>query len=406
MKTSVVISLDTRRAKKDGSYPLILRLTHHRDDLPIPLGLSIQKKDWDENSRSVKARAQNAETATRINAHIKARHNEAVKTILKLQETGDLDRLSVADIKNRIHKPISSQSFILFTQEQIEALKQAQRFGTAKSYKEVLHVVKEFIGPKDLPFNQINFQFLTRFETVHVAKGNSMNSLAVYMRTIRAIYNKAIKSGIIDGNNYPFNNYKIKTVPTEKRALEWDLLKKIILYKLPTDHSLFNARNYFIASYMMYGMNYSDMAFLRKSDIRDGRIQYCRRKTSKLYDIKVTEALNDILLHYSALTNESEFIFPILKSADAAKQYQEILWARKRYNKKLKQLASELGIEQNLTSYVSRHSFATQAMLHEIPLNAISSMLGHSNLKTTEIYLKSLSTSSLDDFNARLLQNL
>ena len=61
------------------------------------------------------------------------------------------------------------------------------------------------------------------------------------------------------------------------------------------------------------------------------------------------------------------------------------------------------GIEQKLTTYVSRHSFATQAMLNDIPLQAISAMLGHSKLNTTQIYLKSLPTNILDNFNEQLI---
>jgi integrase/recombinase XerD len=74
------------------------------------------------------------------------------------------------------------------------------------------------------------------------------------------------------------------------------------------------------------------------------------------------------------------------------------------YNKKLKTLASLCGISSNLTSYVSRHSFATQALLHNIPLAAISTMLGHSSLKTTEIYLKSLPVNILDGYNEMILE--
>jgi integrase/recombinase XerD len=74
-------------------------------------------------------------------------------------------------------------------------------------------------------------------------------------------------------------------------------------------------------------------------------------------------------------------------------------WARKNYNKGLKKIALLCGIEQNLTSYVSRHSFATQAMLQDVPLQAISAMLGHSKLNTTQIYLKSLPSNILDDYN-------
>ena len=78
--------------------------------------------------------------------------------------------------------------------------------------------------------------------------------------------------------------------------------------------------------------------------------------------------------------------------------------ARKRYNTKLKGIAELCDIEQNLTSYVSRHPFATQAMLQQVQLNAIGAMLGHFSLKTTEIYLKSLPSNILTDYNAKIMQ--
>ncbi|MEX0290740.1 MAG: tyrosine-type recombinase/integrase [Flavobacteriaceae bacterium] len=78
-------------------------------------------------------------------------------------------------------------------------------------------------------------------------------------------------------------------------------------------------------------------------------------------------------------------------------------WERQRYNRGLKLIGEMCGIEQKLTTYVSRHSFATQAMLNDVPLQAISTMLGHSKLNTTQIYLKSLPTNILDDYNERLI---
>ena len=119
--------------------------------------------------------------------------------------------------------------------------------------------------------------------------------------------------------------------------------------------------------------------------------------------IKLTENLEKILSYYINQNPENEYVFPIINRATPLLQSRDIQWARKRYNKKLKELATLCEIPENLTSYVSRHSFATQAMLKEIPLNAISAMLGHSSLKTTEIYLKSLPTNILDDYNEKVL---
>jgi site-specific recombinase XerD len=395
MDTSLTLSIDLRRQKKDGTYPLVLRLGHRQSTTTIPLKISVFQKDWDASNRLVRKSFKGTTSVTRLNNDLQKRKNEAMDIIMKLHDAGQLAGMSIADLRARVDDDnIKTTSFFVFTEQLISDLKTACRFGTARSYKGVIAVLKTFTKGKDLQFRDITYQFLTRFETDHYAKGNTANGLSVYVRAIRAIYNKAIKADLIKKEFYPFADYKIKSVPTEKRALDFSFLKKIIELDLQSDDPCFNARNYFLASYMMYGMNFADMAYLKPTDIKNGRIQYRRRKTSKLYDIKLTPNLENILSYY---------LFPILKRKDLASQDKDIQWSRKCYNKRLKTIALLCGIEQKLTAYVSRHSFATQAMLRDVPITAISAMLGHSSLKTTEIYLKSLPTSVLDDYNARIL---
>lgn len=401
--TNIVISLDTRRAKQDGSYPLIMRLGHNERTTSIPLGISVLEKDWDATNRLIKKSYSGSDSVSRLNNLIQKKKAEAMDIIFKLHESGELSTLAVTDIRDRIASKGKSLSFYFYAEQVMNGLIQANRIGTARSIKGLISVLKTFHGKPDLQFQEINFKFLNRFEIAHKSKGNTANGLAVYMRTIRSIYNQAIKAGIAEKELYPFNDYKIKTAPTEKRALDWDFLKKIISLDLEPEHICFNARNYFLASYMMYGMNFTDMASLRRSDISNGRILYRRKKTGKLYDIKINENLATILDYYKASNPESKYVFPIIKREEPLLRERDIMWARKRYNKKLKELAILCGIEHNLTSYVSRHSFATQAMLQDVPLSAISTMLGHSSLKTTEIYLKSLPSNVLDDYNSRIL---
>lgn len=401
--TNIVVSLDTRRPKKDGSYPLILRVGHNERTTSIPLGISIHEKDWDAKTRTVKKSYTGTTTVTRLNNLIQKMKADATDVILKLHESGQAQLLSVKAIKDRIARQNASPSFTGYATKLIEELIKANRIGTARSYKGVISVLTTFNKGKDVFFKDITYSFLTKFDTYHKANGNTANGLAVYMRTIRSIFNKAIKEGIIEKELYPFQDYKIKTIPTEKRALEWDLLKKLIMLDLPQSHICFNARNYFLASYMMYGMNFTDMASLKKKDISNGRLVYRRKKTNKLYDIKITENLKSILSYYLNLNTQSEYIFPIIKRNTSILQDKDIQWARKRYNKKLKVLANLCSIEKNLTSYVSRHSFATQAMLQEVPLNAISTMMGHSSIKTTEIYIKGLPNTILDEYNSKII---
>ena len=405
MNTNIVISLDTRRAKKDGTFPVVMRLGHHERTTSIQTSVSVLAKDWDEKNRCVRKSYSGTSSVSRLNNLIAKKKADAMDIIFGLHEQGLLSGMSIKDLRQRISVHRNSQSFFAFADDLIAELKTANRHNTANINRDVVSVLRGFVGGKDLVFQDISFSFLSKFEAFHIGKGNSYNGLAVYMRTIRAIYNKAIKSGLVDRKFYPFEDYKIKVVPTRKRALDWDVFKLIIALELPPDHKFFHARNYFIASYMMYGMNYTDMAYLKWSDIKAGRINYRRNKTSKLYDIKVTEGLQGILDFYKDMVGGfSNHVFPILKRSSIAQQVDDIKWSRKRYNSKLKGIAEMCSIEEDLTSYVSRHSFATQAQTLNIPIKAISTMLGHSDLKTTEIYLKSLPTNVLDDFNEQILK--
>ncbi len=403
MNTNIVVSLDTRRKKKDGTYPLVMRLGHNERTTSIPTGISLRENDWDEKNRLVRKSYSGVENFTRLNNQIKKKASKALDVILKLDETGVLNALSLADLRDKIDSQDKPKSFFTFADVFVKELAASNRIGTSRSYGEVVNVLRSYMGEKDLAFYNISYKFLVKFEANHLSKGNSYNGLAVYLRTIRAIYNKAIKAGYVEKEYYPFDEYKIRTTPTEKRALEWELLKKIIEKEIKSNEPFFDTRNYFVSSYMMYGMNYTDMAFLKKENIIDGRVLYRRKKTSKLYDIKITQGLDKILSYYISLNGDTEYVFPIIKRESLDMQYRDIKWARKRYNKKLKELAGDCGIDKKLTSYVSRHSFATQAMLHDIPINAISTMLGHSSLKTTEVYLKSLPSNILDSYNERLI---
>ncbi|MXV18001.1 site-specific integrase [Hufsiella ginkgonis] len=401
MNTNITISLDMRRSKNDGTYPVIMRLGHNLRTTSIPLDISVLEKDWDAKNKEVKKSYTGLSTVTRLNNFIQKMKAEAMDIILKLNEKGELNGLSVTALREKIIRAENKQSFFVYGDSLVKEMVELGQIGNARCYKGALAVLKTFNKDKDLAFNEITYKLLSEFEKHHKRKGNQANGLAVYIRTFRAIYNKAIKDGLVEKENHPFADYKVKTVPTEKRALDAEFLKKLIDLQLEKDDILLNARNYFVASYMMYGMNFTDMAFLKKTNIIHGRIHYRRKKTSKLYDIKIGSSLQAILDHYK---NDSSYIFPIIRRDTALLQAKDIQWARKRYNKKLKELAKLCGIEQNLTSYVSRHSFATQAMMQQVPLTAISTMLGHSSLKTTEIYLKSLPSDVLDGYNALILQ--
>ncbi len=404
MRTYLTLLLDTRRAKKDGSYPIIFRLTHLRKTTSIATGFSISEIFWDHQKCSIKRNYTRTESIARLNTLLLKEEARANDILNKLSDQGKLNYLSIVEVKKRITRNSTYESFFEFGNSVVEDLKAAHRYGTARHYKGILSVLKTFNKGKDLKFNEVNYSFIKRFEKHHLAKGNSWNGLSTYLRGLRALFNKGIKAGLIEKEAYPFTNYTIRQIPTEKRALEIEDIRKILELEIPEDQALFRYRNYFICSFFLYGMNFTDMAYLQVNNIVNGRIKFRRKKTGKLYDIKITEQLTEILNIYLKGKKAEDYIFPVIKRDDPAKQEREINWERQRYNRGLKTIQELCEIEQKLTTYVSRHSFATQAMLHNVPLEAISAMLGHSKLNTTQVYLKSLPTTILDDYNERLIE--
>ena len=149
-------------------------------------------------------------------------------------------------------------------------------------------------------------------------------------------------------------------------------------------------------------MTFVDVAYLRKTDIRSGVITYCRRKTGQRLMVRVESDMQTIIDRYPST---SGYQFPILTdSLDPQATYKSYLSAVAYYNGALSELGELIGIK--LTSYVSRHSWATIAHQNDMPLSVISQAMGHDSEHTTEIYLKSLSSTRIDQANHTLLQSL
>lgn len=404
MSTSIVITLDTRNEKKDGTFPLLMRIIHYGKSLPIPLGISMKEKDWDSNKRIIKSSYKGSESITRLNNLLQKKKTEALDIITKLEDQKVLNTMSVHEIRSRIQKKSDRNSFFDYMEKRIEEMKNMQRIGNARSYKIALGVLQNFNKDKDLTFQELNYSFLNKFEKWHLSKGNTLNGFAAYMRTIKAIYNKAIKDGMVEKELYPFDNYTIKLSKTRKRAISLEEINKIIELDLSSENRLFDARNIFLFSFYMRGIPFADIAQLKISNVISGRIYYQRQKTDKPYNIKITDEIQHILNLYTKGKKKDDYIFPIIQRIDLQEQYKDVEWARKRYNKKLKEIALLCSIEENLTSYVSRHSFATRAKNLGVPIATISDMLGHSDTKTTEIYLDSLQSDLMDEAHEKIIR--
>ncbi len=408
MAVNIKLLLDTRRARKDGTYPLIMRVLHDRKSINIPLGYSLHPQDWDDKSEKLKKSSQVVENTTRFNNVLHKKRTQAYDTIAKLDDDGKLNCLSMTDLKAKLvaDKKFEQITVFSFLQDLIDDLRKARKNGNADVYEQALKRLRSFTNGKDFSFNAVNYAFLTRFENWHFANGSSVGSLSVYLRTLRSAYNKAIKSGIAAKESYPFAHYKIKSQTPVRRSLTENEFKALRDIEFKTNSPLAFARDMFMASFFMRGMNWMDMALLRVSNIRGDfeRILYIRHKTGKPFSIKISPALHALILSYHPEPfKPDDFVFPILKSSHAPARYAEVIRdKRKKLNKRLKEIASLCEIEP-FTIYTARHTYATTGKRKGVPTAVIQESMGHATEEITQTYLDSFENKVLDDYDELIM---
>ena len=234
-----------------------------------------------------------------------------------------------------------------------------------------------------------------------VEKKLSTNTISIYLRTLRAIINKALNDGLIDESQYPFKKISIKSEKTRKRAVNKEVIKMVEDLDVSKEKNLQLYKDLFMFSFYNRGMNFVDMAFLKVRNFEGGRLNYTRQKTGQQFSIKITDKSKSIIGRYSDLKDSDAYIFPIIFRK--GKEYLDYRNAMRLMNKKLKKISKLLKLETPLTTYVSRHSWATIAKRSGISTAIISEGLGHTTEEITQVYLDSFENEVLDDANEPII---
>ena len=409
---TVKILLHPTNKNKEGKRAIVLRLTINRIKYFIDLGFDVKLlKDQFEGGQ-IKANS-GVKNRNKINASISKKFYDAQEVLL------DLDKknlpVTLESFKKNFLKQKTKDFVIPYFEDYISDLEQKGSASTASIYTTVKNSLKKYRPNKNLRFSDIDLIFLRKYEQYLIGKGMVGNGISVYMRTLRALYNRAIGEEVADRNLYPFKNtfnpngYQISELETNtsKRAITIEEIKKIIEFETKELTAIHDAKMYFIFSFLARGMNFTDMAYLNEKNIINNRIYYTRAKTrgKQSTSIEILPHMQDVLNYFKIHPSKGDYLFPILDSKrHRTKQQQRdrIKTVLRRVNRKLKDIGVALDIEIPLSTYVTRHSWAT-IQKHQGESEAlISQGLMHNNVQTTQIYLKSFEDSALDEMNKRL----
>ncbi len=400
--TSVNIILDLRRMKKDGTYPVKYQLIHNRTTTTISTPYSVSESEWDIKHEKIKKKCKKYGDPDIVNNKL---HLLLSSFQTKIFSSDRISKIKTAvELKKYLLQKEGEDftpgkiKYVAFTKKLVKEFESQGKYGNAGAYKSTLLFMAKYFR-SDFSFSALTPSVLRRIEAKFLSRGNSYNGLAFYLRTVRAIYNKAISYGIIDNSEYPFkrlvyekDKYKIREEKTKKRAISKEIIKKIEEYHPEEDSGKYDARNFFLFSFYCRGINIRDMAMLRKVNV-DGKILHYRRaKTKYTYEITLTNKAMDILRLYGfEKKKKSDYLFPMItRDYDSSLMYKDMYNAQRNTNINLQRIAEDLHLDVHLTTYVARHSWATIADQLGVDRRVISQGLGHTSLSTTEIYINDI----------------
>jgi integrase/recombinase XerD len=389
------LALDTRRAKKDGTYPLVFKISINRDKVYIPTGISVKENEFNSetnlvfNNTKVNELLMNLDTVYR---------NRFYQYIINHQGR-ECIKEAKSFILNKLKEEITMQEF---WENIIREMKMSGRYGGVKIYNQSLSTISKEIN-LSVPFTTLTFKDVLNLESKLYRRGMSVNGASVYLRTFRAVCNKAINQDLVNYEWYPFRKHKMKKEKTIPRVLTMSEIRSYFELNLPTTHVSYISWNIGKLIFMLRGINMRDLMLLNIDNIKNGRLIYRRAKTGKLYSIKLTDEIKTVLDTFIG----NETLLGLLKSEqiNSEMKINHFKQKVKSTNKHLKNIGILINTAEPISSYVFRYTYANIAKQLGYSKDLIAEALGHEyGNSITGIYLEQFDNDIVDNMNQEIIK--
>ncbi|RYU94738.1 site-specific integrase [Emticicia agri] len=391
---SIKVILYTSKTLSNGEHPIVIQLIKDRKIKKISIGHSCKAEQWDFKANLPKKKHPQYRE---LEILIEKKKNEA-KALLLTLETEKND-FSFIEYEKKYHNKNKRITVFTFLDKIVEDLIKANRVGNSDVYKDLKRKLSRHTNGKDLTFSEIDQLFLNKLEQDFRERKMSEVSMSTYFRTLRATYNKAISEGYAKRTDYPFEIFKIAkfNTKTQKRAISQDDIEKIINFSAEIGSKLYDSKSIFIFSYYAWGINFNDIAKLEWKNFHEGTLNYIRSKTKKPQSVFLLPPAIEIMEYYREYRADN-YIFPILDfkvhTTPVSIKYR-IKKMMKQVNKDIKYIAQQVGIKEDITTYVARHTFATVMKRNGTSITIIKDLLGHGTEQETKIYLDDFASDTL-----------
>ena len=353
--------------------------------------------EWDEDSYFILRNKETREKYRRNNSILTKELERAEDLLYELTKKGqrNLQPAKFKDLFLTGNK--QTPSFLQYYSD----FRDKQTGRTKELYSHTLRKLQQYAS-ESLFFEDINLLWLQNYEKYLQQKGNSVNTISIALRNIRAVFNNAIDNNVVELQYYPFRKFKIKKEETEHRAIGVDQLRKIFSYEGTESENW--ARDVALLMFLLIGINAADLFAL--DNLSTGRVSYRRSKTKRLYSIKIEPEVLPLLEQFKGKNHLLNFIEQFSTIGIFIRKINGQTIVKKGSDKViikrgLNTIGNSLGIP-NLTSYVMRHTWATISAELDIPKETISAALGHGKKTVTDIYIQ-FDRKKIDDANRKVI---
>ena len=387
-----------------GQGTIFYQVIHNRVARQVKTGYRIYESEWDGSlSEIAMPRFDGTRKAylSEIRDKVASDTRKFQRIIASLEHGGK--PYTSDDVVAAFVIPDARDTFFTFMEEVISGLKKLGKIRTSETYATTLNSFRKFRENTDVPLEKVDSDLMLSYEAWLKTNGVSPNSSSFYMRNLRAVYNRAVEKELTQ-QRFPFKHVYTGVEKTVKRAVPLKVIKRIKEMDLSLNPPADFARDMFLFSFYTRGMSLVDMAYLRKKDLANGILSYCRRKTGQRLFIKWEKCMQEIVDKYD--TEDSVYLLPIIKPHSKIEERMQYIYAGHNINRSLKAIGRELKLSLPLTMYSARHSWASIAKSKNVPLSVISEGMGHDSEATTRIYLASLDNMAIDKANSLILKSL
>ena len=384
---SVKVVFRKDKINKKGKGPIHIRITQTRKSRYIPIGISITENEWNDGTSQVRKSHKNS---ARYNAYIAKKVAEAEEAVIHLSEKKE--RPSAAKIRQQILGP-DPVSFFEFAEQYRQSLVAGQKISMIKRVDSVLKKLKEYMNGSPLHVQDINVEFIVKYESYLLKLPNRINTVTANLKIIRRIMNDAIRQRLIKRDDDPFFSFRMKNETTHKEYLTEAELVAVEKLSLPKGSKLALTRDMYVFSAYTGGIRISDVLLLKWKNFDGERLHFNMMKTNRDVMVKLPNKTLKIIKKYQPKKAQPEsLVFPFINSdVDLAKPliiHNAISRSNALINKNLKTIATKAKIEKNISFHTSRHTFATLALRKGIRIEYVSKLLGHASIEETQIYAK------------------